>query len=181
LSYWSASECLTDIEGAGFRASYHSQYPNTDKFIERALYWDQMNYLPGDNLAKVDRASMAVSLETRLPLLSHEMIELSWRIPQDMKVRNGDAKWLLKQVLFKYVPSELVERPKMGFSVPIASWLRYELRDWASDLIASEQLKSNNILNQVVIDKAWQEHLSGVKDHSLKLWAVLMFLSWNER
>lgn len=181
LSYWNTSECLADICTGSFQTSYHSHYPATDKFIEKALFWDQMNYLPGDNLAKVDRASMAVSLETRLPLLSHEMIELSWRIPLAMKVKNGDSKWLLKQVLFKYVPSQLVERPKMGFSVPIASWLRNELREWASDLLTSEALKDNRVLNQKQIYKTWSEHLSGRRDHALKLWAVLMFLSWNDR
>jgi asparagine synthase (glutamine-hydrolysing) len=181
LSYWNTSECLAEIGNEPFQTSYHSHYPATDKFIEKALFWDQINYLPGDNLAKVDRASMAVSLETRLPLLSHEMVELSWRIPQAMKVKNGESKWLLKQVLYKYIPGHLVERPKMGFSVPIASWLRNELREWASDLLTSEEFKNNRVLNQEKIHKAWTEHLSGRKDHALRLWAVLMFLSWNDR
>ena len=181
LSYWGDSECLKNYRSNASGMDERFGMPKTEEFIERVLFWDQMSYLPGDNLTKVDRASMAVSLETRLPLLSHQVVELSWRIPLVMKVRCGESKWLLKQVLYKYVPKELVDRPKMGFSVPVASWLRNELYDWASELLASDMLKENDLLNGEVIRKTWEQHIKGDMDHALKLWGVLMFLSWSER
>ena len=135
LSYWNNPDYLISAELNEPFTCLKSGFPDTDNFINKAMYLDQVGYLQGDNLTKVDRASMAVSLETRLPLLSHEIVELAWRIPVDMKVRQGISKWVLKQVLFKYVPPKLIERPKMGFSVPVAKWLRGDLRDWAEDLL----------------------------------------------
>lgn len=179
LSYWYASQPLLrndrKITGGQFKLL------DSDDFLDRVLYWDQMTYLPGDNLAKVDRASMSVSLETRLPLLSHEMVEFSWRVPRSMKVRGGDSKWLLRDVLFKYVPRELIERPKMGFSVPVANWLRNDLFEWSSDLLFSKKLNDHEYLNANVIQHAWEQHLRGERDHSLKLWSILMFLSWDDK
>lgn len=149
-------------------------------FVNQAMYIDQIAYLPGDNLAKVDRASMAVSLETRLPLLSHEIVDLSWRIPVSMKVRNKKTKWVLRQVLHKYVPCELIDRPKMGFSVPIDQWLRCELKGWAEDLLATIDHAAGGLLEKKPIIKVWNEHISGRRDHSHRLWTVLMLLSWSE-
>lgn len=180
-SYWDRPEQLLAKSDTIANTMRHYHRPETEAFIEQAMYWDQMNYLPGDNLAKVDRASMAVSLETRLPLLSHEMAELSWRIPKTMKVRNGESKWILKQVLDKYMPRDLVVRPKMGFSVPVAQWLRKELHEWASDLLVSDNLKNSGMLNHKLINKVWNQHINGDNDHSLKLWAVLMYLSWSDQ
>jgi asparagine synthase (glutamine-hydrolysing) len=181
LSYWDNPDQLFIRGGRIADTIKYYRRPNTTEFIEQAMYWDQMNYLPGDNLAKVDRASMAVSLETRLPLLSHQIAEISWRIPRSMKVRNGNSKWILKQILNKYIPRELVDRPKMGFSVPIAYWLRNELCEWASDLLGSSRVKDNEILDQRLISRVWREHATGEKDHALKLWSVLMYLSWLDR
>lgn len=181
LSFWNDPDQLLNLEDAMIDTAHINESPNTKEFIHRAMYWDQINYLPGDNLAKVDRASMAVSLETRLPLLSHQIAELSWRIPRSMKVRNGHSKWLLKQVLYKYVPRELIDRPKMGFSVPVAHWLRNELNEWAGDLLGSKRVMENSMLNQAHITRVWREHIKGERDHALKLWALLMFISWTEK
>ncbi len=154
--------------------------PGATNFIDQAMFLDQTGYLPGDNLAKVDRASMAVSLETRLPLLSHEVVDLAWRIPVSMKVKNNISKYILREVLYKYVPQEMIDRPKMGFSVPVAKWLRCELREWAEDLLFSADI-NGGVLEKLPIQKVWNEHVSGKRDHSHRLWAVLMFLSWNKK
>ncbi len=148
-----------------------------DGFVDQAMLMDQSIYLPGDNLAKVDRASMAVSLETRLPLLSHEVVDLAWRIPVSMKVKNNVSKWALRQVLYKYVPQKMIDRPKMGFSVPVAKWLRDDLKDWAGDLICGIDM-ADGLLDKKPIERAWLEHVSGKRDHSHRLWTVLMYLSW---
>lgn len=179
LSYWEAPEYLLKNKLPVYGERLDPL--KSDDFLERVLYWDQMTYLPGDNLAKVDRASMSVSLETRLPLLSHEMVEFSWRIPRSMKVREGESKWLLRKVLYNYVPKELIERPKMGFSVPVAHWLRNELNEWASDLFSSDILKGSDLLDGELIQNIWKQHIKGERDHALKLWSVLMFLSWQQR
>jgi asparagine synthase (glutamine-hydrolysing) len=181
LSYWDKPEQLLVYDGVVSERATLFDLPDTNEFIAQALYLDQMNYLPGDNLTKVDRASMAVSLETRLPLLSHEIAELSWRIPVSMKVNAGDSKWVLRQVLYKYIPRELIDRPKMGFSVPVAHWLRNELYEWASDLLSGSRARNNSFLNYKEVDRIWREHTRGKNDHALKLWAVLMFLSWTDR
>ena len=147
-------------------------------FIQAAMMWDQSWYLPGDNLVKTDRASMSVSLEMRLPLLDKEIIEYSWQIPPAMKIKNNQSKWLLRQVLYKYVPSRLIDRPKMGFSVPIAHWIRHELRDWSESLINDVQLEQEQLFNVNHLKKVFDQHMSGRHDHSHKLWTFLMFQSW---
>jgi asparagine synthase (glutamine-hydrolysing) len=143
--------------------------------IERFMFWDLLSYLPGDNLAKVDRASMAVSLETRLPLLNHRLVEFAWKSPLSLKIQNAQSKWLMRQVLYRYVPEELINRPKMGFSVPISNWLRGTLRDWADALIKD---MNNSYFDKSVVLKTWEQHQKGVFDHGNKLWCILMFLSW---
>jgi len=179
LSFWDQpDQIMTKHAAIDLIRPAHKLSVDTS-FINQAMYIDQITYLPGDNLAKVDRASMAVSLETRLPLLSHEIVDLSWRIPVSMKVRNKTSKWALRQVLYKYVPPELIERPKMGFSVPIDRWLRGELRDWAEDLLTTIDHAAYGLLKKEPILKIWNEHISGRRDHSHRLWTVLMFLSWN--
>lgn len=149
-------------------------------FIHQAMYWDLMSYLPDDNLAKIDRASMAVSLETRLPLLDHRLVEFAWRVPLDMKVRATQGKWLLRQVLNKYVPMELIDRPKMGFSVPIGQWLRGPLRDWAEGLLNERRLRQEGFFNAQLVKDRWREHLSGKRNWQLALWGILMFQAWHE-
>jgi asparagine synthase (glutamine-hydrolysing) len=144
------------------------------------MYRDSMMYLTDDILCKVDRAAMACSLETRVPFLDHRVVELAWRLPLNMKIRNNQGKWALRQVLYKHVPRELIERPKAGFAIPIGQWLRGPLRKWANGLLNETRLKQEGYLKPAPILQAWKEHLSGRIDHTPKLWAVLMFQSWLE-
>lgn len=141
-------------------------------------YLDTLTYLPDDILTKVDRASMAVSLEARVPILDHRVIEFAWSLPQHFKIRNGTTKWILREVLYKHVPRKLVERPKMGFGVPIESWLRGPLREWAEELLAQDALGSSGLLTPAPIREKWQEHLSGRRNWQHFLWNVLMFQAW---
>lgn len=157
-----------------------NDWPSLPDSRERMMYLDSMTYLPDDILTKVDRAAMGVSLETRVPLLDHRVIELAWRIPMQMKIRNGQSKWLLRQVLYRYVSKELIERPKMGFSIPLDSWLRGPLRDWAEDLLDKNKLQQQGYFNSSSIQQHWQEHLSGSRNWQASLWSVLMFQAWLE-
>ena len=148
---------------------------------QQMMVLDFMTYLPDDILVKVDRASMASSLETRVPFLDHKLIEYVWRIPQSLKLRNGSGKWILKKILNKYVPNELTERPKMGFGIPIESWLRGPLKDWVENLLDEKRLEEEGFFNPKLIREKWTEHLYGkVNSHNL-LWDVLMFQAWKEK
>lgn len=149
-------------------------------FEQLMMYLDAVSYLPDDILVKVDRAAMAVGLETRVPFLDHRVVEFAWRLPSSMKIREGQGKWILKQVLYKYLPKELFERPKMGFGVPIDSWLRGPLREWAESLLDGARLKREGIFNPIQIRQKWQDHLSGECNWQYDLWDVLMFQAWLE-
>jgi asparagine synthase (glutamine-hydrolysing) len=148
--------------------------------VERMMALDMIGYLPDDILAKVDRAAMAVSLETRVPFLDHALVEFAWRLPFDMKVRGSETKWILRQLLYRHVPRALVERPKMGFGVPIGLWLRGPLRDWAEVLLDERRLLEEGYFNPDPIRRMWAAHLSGGLNEQYRLWPILIFQSWLE-
>jgi asparagine synthase (glutamine-hydrolysing) len=148
--------------------------------IERMMALDSVSYLPDDILVKVDRAAMGVSLESRIPFLDHHVLEFAWRLPMDYKLRNGLTKWPLQRILRKYLPHELYERPKRGFSIPVHSWLRGPLRDWAENLLSERRLDIEGYFYSKPIRQAWKQHLQGQRDWSSRLWIVLMFQAWLE-
>lgn len=154
--------------------------PHTDCVDETAwmMYVDTCIYMPDDVLVKLDRAAMAIALETRVPLLDPQVAEAAWRIPTAVHLRDGRGKWVLRQLLERYVPRELTDRPKMGFGVPIGRWLRGELKEWAGDLLSTARLRREGYLDPEVVEERWRQHVDGRADWGTQLWIVLMFQSW---
>jgi asparagine synthase (glutamine-hydrolysing) len=179
VTQWSEASSL--VEGAAepderlYASKLRERFPDDVSWMQ---YLDTLTYLPDDILAKVDRASMAVALEVRVPLLDHRVVELSWRLPQRFKLRGGVGKWLLRQIAYKYVPKRLLERPKMGFGVPIDAWLRGPLKNWAEDLLTPSSMSEAGLLKPVPIAEKWAEHQAGTRNWQPFLWNVLMFEAW---
>lgn len=157
-----------------------SAWPKTDCLEHAMMAMDAQTYMSDDILVKVDRAAMASSLETRTPMLDHRVVELAWKMPLEYKIRNGQGKWVLRQVLYKYVPKDLIERPKAGFGIPLASWLRGPLREWAEALLDEKRLRQEGYFHPAPIRTMWLEHLSGKKNWQYHLWNILMFQAWLE-
>jgi asparagine synthase (glutamine-hydrolysing) len=156
------------------------QWPDIPDFTERMMFLDLVTYLPDDILVKVDRASMGVGLESRVPFLDHRVVEFSWKVPIWMKIKNGKGKWIIRQILKKYLPQEVVERPKKGFDFPINNWLRGSLRDWAESLLDSSRIQQEGYLNSVTIEKEWRRYLSCESNSFQRLWSICMFQAWLE-
>ena len=182
VTHWPEAEKLV----AGAHAQqFIADDPGATAFIhnpiERMQYLDTATYMAEDILTKVDRASMAVALEARVPLIDHRVVEFSWHLPPEWKASPGRSKYLLRRVLDRYVPRTLIDRPKMGFAVPIDSWLRGPVRDWAESLLDENRLRSEGVLDPAPIRAKWREHLNGTRNNQYLLWDVLMFQAWKER
>ncbi|MEN9349450.1 MAG: hypothetical protein RL372_428 [Bacteroidota bacterium] len=151
------------------------------EFANKMMIADSLTYLTDDILCKVDRAAMSVSLETRVPFLDYRLVEFAWRLPLHMKIRNGKGKWILRELLNKYIPPSLIDRPKMGFAIPIDIWLKNELKDWAESLLNEKRIKEDGIFNSNEIKEIWNNHQSGEKGLQSELWNILIFQSWKEQ
>jgi asparagine synthase (glutamine-hydrolysing) len=182
ISHWkNPSAVVRDSAEYPTLVTHRDAWAQLPDFTSWMMYMDLVSYLPDDILVKLDRASMGVSLESRVPYLDdHRVVEFAWRLPLQMKIRRGQGKWLLRQVLYQYVPDWMVERPKKGFGIPIDAWLRGPLREWAEALLDEQRLIDEGFLNPTPIQQKWQEHLAGKHNWQYHLWDVLMFQSWLE-
>ena len=181
VTHWEPAQIVpgaAEPKGLLWDAQLEREFPG---LLERMQFLDLVTYLPDDILTKVDRASMAVALEARVPLLDHRVVEFAWRIPRQTLMRNGVSKWPLRQVLYRHVPHELIERPKTGFSIPLGEWLRGPLREWAENLLSEKRLRDGGLLSVQDVRRTWAEHLSGKHNWQYLLWDALMLEAWRER
>jgi asparagine synthase (glutamine-hydrolysing) len=183
VTYWSQDELLRLTGRALVESIYEETFNETEGWplLSRLMRVDQRTYLPDAMLTKVDRTSMAVSLEVRVPLLDHRVLEYTSRLQDGLKYRKGTGKYLLKKVLAGYVPTELVERPKMGFGVPIDHWSRNDLKDLLLDYLSPERLRREGLFDQTLVEKKLKEHLSGQFNHQYDLWSLLTWEMWRDR
>ena len=151
---------------------------NDIDFIHKMMYTDTLNYLPNDILVKIDRAAMANSLETRVPFLDHRIIEFAWGLSLEYKINDSGGKWILREILKKYIPNDFIERPKMGFGIPLAELLRGPLKEWTNSLITIENFNKHNLLNYDIAKNLWNEHLTGKKNRQHQIWSILIFQDW---
>jgi asparagine synthase (glutamine-hydrolysing) len=181
VSEWGdVSDLVIDAPELPYLLNDRDRWPAIDDSAARMMALDTLSYLPDDILVKVDRAAMAVSLETRAPFLDKEVVAFAWQLPMNFKLRDGQGKWILRQLLYKHVPQKLVERPKMGFSIPLDDWLRGPLREWAEPLLDENRLISEGLINPEPVRRAWQQHQQGKANFGYRLWSVLMFQAWLE-
>jgi asparagine synthase (glutamine-hydrolysing) len=183
ICLWSEEELLRLTGQTLSEGIFEETFRQTEDWplLSRLMRVDQRTYLPDAMLTKADRASMAVSLEVRVPLLDHRVVEYTSQLPDSLKYRNGMGKYLLKKLLARYVPKELFERPKMGFGVPIDRWFRDELKDLLLDYLSPERLKKEGLFDYASVEDKIKEHLSGQANHQYRLWAILMWEMWRER
>lgn len=181
VSHWDPAQvapAATERQGILWDGEIQKEFPD---FLDQMQLLDLVTYLPDDILTKVDRASMAVALEVRVPIIDHRVVEFAWRLPERAKLRGGTTKWLLRQVLYDHVPRALIERPKVGFGIPLGEWLRGPLRDWAESLLDEQRLREAGLVDAVTVRRYWQEHLSGRRNWQYLLWDVLMLEAWRQR
>ena len=182
ISHWNEPEqlvigCQKNMKISAFEETFEKD----SDFRVQMMKLDAVSYLPDDIMVKVDRAAMSCSLETRMPFLDPEVMKLAWRLPMDVKIRGGVGKWCLREILYRRVPRELVDRPKMGFGVPIGDWLKGPLRGWAEEMLDKNRIEQAGYLDVGIVRKTWEEHLSGKNDWQYHLWDILMFESWREQ
>jgi len=180
VSQWQRpSEVLLDSAEPNYLEPHIASVPNKLHYVERMMYVDILTYMTDDILCKVDRASMSVGLEARVPFLDNDLVSLAWSLPIDIRINRGVGKWPLRQVLQQYVPAELFERPKTGFGIPIGDWMRGPLREWTEDMLSESRLRMDGYFRPEVVRRQWAEHLSGRFNRQHSLWGVLMFQAWN--
>lgn len=181
VSHWQhPEEILLNAFEPTTKITARDDHPKFDSEVALMMYLDLVTYLPDDILTKVDRASMGVGLEVRIPFLDHRVVELAWKIPLQMKIHNGCSKWILREILYQYIPQKLIERPKAGFAIPLDSWLRGPLRDWAESLLDTRKIQMEGYFNAGPIQHKWKQHLSGKMNCQDQLWDILMFQAWLE-
>jgi asparagine synthase (glutamine-hydrolysing) len=177
INQWSDNPML-NIKSNNIDISKNEFLEKLDNQIELMMYLDMKNYLPDDILVKVDRAAMSVGLETRVPMLDKDVIEFAWSLPMHFKYKNGEKKYILKQLLNNHIPKELYNRPKMGFGAPVGEWLNGPLRDWAEDLLSKDNINKFGVLDFEKVNKRWLEHKSKKYNWKDSLWNILMLQSW---